>query len=52
MKNIIFSILLTITTANACIEPVVPVPPVGCSYSDAVLITDQDGYCYWVFVGC
>lgn len=29
-----------------------PIPPIGCSSADAMCICDEDGNCYWVFVGC
>lgn len=29
-----------------------PIPPIGCSSSDATCICSSDGDCQWVFVGC
>ena len=29
-----------------------PVPPVGCSYEDAICVCDSDGNCAWFFAGC
>ena len=51
MKKIILIIALALSV-SACVPPVLPVPPVGCSSSDAVLITNSDGSCYWVFMDC
>lgn len=55
MKKVLISTLLLASlaiTANACITPVKPVAPAGCTASDAVLITSADGTCIWVFLGC
>jgi len=29
-----------------------PIPPLGCKRENAVCICDEDGECYWAFVGC
>ena len=44
--------MITTAIALACLAPLKPLPPLGCSSDNAVLITNQDGHCYWVFVGC
>ena len=51
MKTIITLALLA-TLSYACITPIQPIPPIGCSAGDATLITNSDGTCYWVFIGC
>ena len=38
--------------ALACTPPPKPPAPVGCSASDARLISMSDGSCKWYFCGC
>ena len=51
MRKIIFTLAMIVTMASACIAPIKPIPPIGCSSSDAVLVNDG-GSCYWIFIGC
>jgi len=52
MKKYLIAFIVSATLASACITPIKPIAPIGCSSSDAVLITNSDGTCYWVFMGC
>ena len=52
MRKIIFSLMLVSTIVSACLPPLKPLPPLGCSSDDAVLVTETNGQCYWVFISC
>jgi len=52
MKKILLALLIGASAASACITPIQPIPPIGCSSSNAVLMTASDGTCHWVFIGC
>jgi len=55
MRNIAIAIGMILAfgyVASACVPPVKPVPPVGCSSDDAVLVSMSDGSCKWYFMGC
>ena len=51
MKKILLTLVLLTATVDACIEPIKPIPPIGCSYNNALLV-HQGNQCYWVYVGC
>jgi len=53
MKKIILiiAIVVTVAMASMCIPPIKPIPPAGCTYSDAVLI-QQGTQCYWIYNNC
>ncbi len=44
-------LLITTVALQACIPPIMPIPPIGCTQDNAVLINDGS-HCYWVFTGC
>ena len=50
MKKIILILLIGLA-AYACLPPMKPMPPMGCTYSDAMLIRNGNS-CYWVYVNC
>jgi len=52
MKKLILIMAITASVASACVAPIMPIPPIGCSSSDAVLVRTAGGGCYWVFIGC
>ena len=56
MRNILIALtfILAMVVPNAlfsCVAPVKPVPPIGCSYQDAVLVHDGQ-WCEWVYMSC
>ena len=51
MKALILVVALALT-ASACIPPVQPLAPLGCTSGHAILVTQADGTCYWTWVGC
>lgn len=55
MRKLILSLLVVgtlISVANACLPPMQPLPPIGCTSANATLAVAADGECYWVFIGC
>jgi len=55
LKKIILAMLLMLMSATAYANMkcgLKPLPPLGCSSSDAVCQCDSNGNCQWVFVGC
>ena len=51
MSKLLLALTLVSTLAIACIPPIKPIPPIGCTYADAVLVRGN-GDCYWVYMGC
>lgn len=53
MRTIKFLVAMAIiaTAAYACIPPLKPLPPLGCTYDNAVLV-HQGSSCYWVYMNC
>lgn len=52
MKKIVLLLIVSVSMALACIPPIKPLPPIGCQYSDAVLIRVDNYTCYWQYQGC
>ena len=53
MKKLLLAITLLGGLASACIPPIKPLPPLGCTYQDAVLVHSPNGnICYWVYMNC
>ena len=55
LKKIILATLLTLASTAAYANMqcgIKPIPPIGCSSSNAVCQCDSSGNCQWVFVGC
>lgn len=50
MKKIILLLALA-ASLHACIPPLKPMPPIGCSYDNAVLMRGAMT-CTWVYMGC
>ena len=45
-------VLIVATSLSACIAPIKPIPPIGCKYSDAVLVWMSDNSCKWYYMNC
>jgi len=51
MKKTILALTMA-ATLSACITPLKPIPPLGCTYADAVLVWMSDNTCQWYYIGC
>lgn len=51
MKKILLGLIVGVAILNACLAPIKPIPPIGCSYQNAMLV-NNGGQCYWVYVNC
>ena len=51
MKKLILIVVIALS-AEACVAPIKPIPPIGCSYSDAILVHVSYTQCKWVYVNC
>ncbi len=52
MRKLIMMMILITTYTLSCVTPVVPVPPSGCTTSDAIIHCDSKCKCQWIFIGC
>jgi hypothetical protein len=43
-------LLLAVLVAGCGIEPIKPIPPIGCRDTVARCVCDQRGNCYWEWV--
>ena len=50
MKILIVALLAT--SVFACVPPLKPFPPLGCTYADAKLVWMSDNSCKWYYIGC
>ncbi len=46
------AIALAITVNAGVVEPIKPITPIGCIGGENILVTDEHGKSYWVWVGC
>lgn len=48
--SLIFAASTSLVVAQCGMEPMTPMPPIGCNKLEAQCQCDANGNCYWVFV--